>query len=547
MFPVKFNSSGEMISSQGSFVKIKTRFIVLFVIILFILALFACRAASPDPTGLPFTDTPSASPSLTMTQTRTIRPTKTLKPTSTPTVTQVCPQPVDLLDDFFVESSPTFDAMLAVTKTPSAPQQCPAENPDLVFDPELIYPAYDAYRSDDSELRMDEKQDYLLDYLNNGGAIEPVLQMCQQYEIYGMAYCGDLTGDGLPDLMLRIDGFVLQGDYHVFICSDGAYEEIYTSEQMSVFKKILRVADMNLDGIPEVVLEMVPDHGFDYWANYEILSWNGRTMISQISQSGFERLHLNAAVDPIGIGVSGLGEDYDATVDQWQITDIDHNGTLEFIVQGGLETHYYHDLYEPSLPYTLTIMWNGEGFVVQHVDIGAPRFRFQAAQNGDAYTLLHQYDQARQSYQAVITDSNLEWWSAEKRGYVMFTEFPQYDPDATPPALPLVDENEYSNLAAYARFRLILLDVLEGNLKSAEQEFAAMQKAYPTERTGSVYVDFAGAFLAEYQNHADVPMACQTALDYGADHSAELLRYFSKEQGFVGRLVYELTDLCPFE
>ncbi|MBI9051768.1 MAG: hypothetical protein JEZ00_20265 [Anaerolineaceae bacterium] len=526
--------------------KSNTWFIVVIIIALLMMLLFACRSAAPQPTPVPASDTPSPSPSLTMTQSKTPRPTRTLKPTSTPKPTENRPQPVDLLADFFAEPSPTFDAELAVTKTPSAPQQCPAGNPELVFDPELIFPSYDEFRSEDSGLNMREKQKYLLDYLNNGGDVEPVLQMCQKYESNGSTYCGDLTGDGLPEIMLRIDDFAFQGDYYIFGCLDGAYEEIYTAEEFSVFREILRVVDMNLDGIPEVVLKMVPDHGFSYWANYEILSWNARTMISQVSQSGFEQIHLNADVYPDGISVSGLGEGYDATVDQWQIKDIDHNGTLEFIVQGGLETHYYYDLFEPSLPYILTMMWNGEGFVVQDVEIGVPQYRFQAVQNGDAYTLLHQYDQARQSYMAAVNDPSLEWWTAEKSEQVVIING-YHDEDFITPTPSPEDTDERPNLAAYAQYRLILLDVLEGDLERAEQDYAAMQEAYTAGQAGSVYVDFAGVFLEEYQQSRDVTQACQVALDDGADHKKELLRYFGKEQAFVSRLVYELEDLCPFE
>ena len=94
------------------------------------------------------------------------------------------------------------------------------------------------------------------------------------------------------------------------------------------------------------------------------------------------------------IGIAGLGGEYPWEGESWEIKDIDQNGTLELILRGGIETHWDFIVHGPHQPFMQIYSWNGEGFVLDDLQIGPPEYRFQAVHNGDLYTLMHEYERA---------------------------------------------------------------------------------------------------------------------------------------------------------
>jgi hypothetical protein len=80
------------------------------------------------------------------------------------------------------------------------------------------------------------------------------------------------------------------------------------------------------------------------------------------------------------------------------------------LLRSGIETHEDFIVHGPHQSLVHVFTWNGEGFVLDDLEIGTPEYRFQAVHNGDLYTLLHEYEQAAASYRQTIDDPTLLDW-----------------------------------------------------------------------------------------------------------------------------------------
>jgi hypothetical protein len=89
----------------------------------------------------------------------------------------------------------------------------------------------------------------------------------------------------------------------------------------------------------------------------------------------------------------------------------------------------------PTRIQTTTLSWNGKNYIdLKQNNYSPPQYRFQAVQDGDWQTSYGNYAEAVSSYQAVIFDDNLEWWSPKREEYERYNYMTQYDP--TPIASP---------------------------------------------------------------------------------------------------------------
>ena len=111
--------------------------------------------------------------------------------------------------------------------------------------------------------------------------------------------------------------------------------------------------------------------------------------------------------------------------------------------------------------------------------------------------------------------------------------------------MPAPDENEYPNLAAYAQYRMILLDVLQDQLPEAEAQVQTMQQQYLEGEEGYIFVKLAQAFWDEYTDSQDIHSACARAVGFAGMHQDEVLKYIGGYHGYQS-LDYEVADLCPF-
>jgi hypothetical protein len=187
-----------------------------------------------------------------------------------------------------------------------------------------------------------------------------------------------------------------------------------------------------------------------------------------------------------------------------------------------------------------------------HQEFDPPEYRFQAVQDGDRLSLSGDYERALDLYQQAILSDNLKWWSPELRKYLQDTYI------ATPvKPTPLSDKNEYYSLAAYARYRIMLLHLVRGRLPEARVVYNTLQERFGGEEVGHPYAALAAAFWESYQVSQNIEQACHQAIEYAALHEIEILHYLGNLKNTEDfslaydhgqqSLAYSPADVCPFK
>lgn len=306
---------------------------------------------------------------------------------------------------------------------------------------------------------------------------------------------------------------------------------------------------MNLDGMSEIVIQSYSLS----WTVIVINEWDSEH--PEWSDEYFKDLIM---VDDPSYGFSGGV----ATLDnaEVELRDIDRNGTVELILQGGIPYLLsLGSLYANGYPWreeTDVYMWNGEAFVLWSVVFTPPEYRFQAVQDGDRASLAGEYDAALAFYQEAVFSDKLEWWSLERKENILAYEQSRWSAGSMPfPTLPAPDLLEYPNLAAYARFRILLLHMLRGYLPEALTVYNTLQEKFPAGQPGHAYAEMAAAFWDEYQASQDIGQACGKAIEYAAANPVEILGYLGNNDytdptyPYVfgdQSLTYQPKDICPF-
>ena len=277
----------------------------------------------------------------------------------------------------------------------------------------------------------------------------------------------------------------------------------------------------------------------DLW----VIEWNGEEFVNLIGES---------EENPVGA---------DALFD-WELQDIDQNGTIEIILKDHVPVW---STYTSGLPWremTETFKWNGSKFAIYQEEFAPPQYRFQATQDGDLATLAGEYDRAESLYQQAILSKTLDWWSPDRQAYERAKYDSQYtntSSTSTPLSVPSPDPGEYSSLIAYARYRLMLLNILWGRIDEAQVIYDSLQEQYSPGKIGNEYAEMATAFWFEYQKSQNINLACRKAVEYAGAHQREILMYLGNvsilgtdppiEQNYHGwqSLLYEPKDICPFK
>ncbi|MHC1782155.1 MAG: hypothetical protein AB9891_05225 [Anaerolineaceae bacterium] len=207
---------------------------------------------------------------------------------------------------------------------------------------------------------------------------------------------------------------------------------------------------------------------------------------------------------------------------------------------------YYDGL--PWRGYREVLKWDGEYFRYYRNIFGPPEFRFQAVQDGDRATLEGRYNTALNLYSQVISSESLQGYSKDIHDTMQMSLHTQNGkPTAT---LPAPDPLEYDHLAAYARYRIMLLDYTRGFDAAASAAYQTLAADYPAGNPAHSYVELAGAFQGEYQASASLAKACFKALDYAHGHWKEITTYLG-DTDYHGTQSLEYSKnpdfLCPFQ
>ena len=474
-------------------------------------------ACTPSGTALPITLLAVSTATQTLTPIPTL--TATQLPTETPNAPTIFSTGTLTLLPTIPTFTPTFDARTIVTATPAPKAECPVINSNL--EPDLGLPQKMNIHSFENEpFSGGGIGGKILEFLNEGGDYHKLISTIQNFNArnswnINSPIIRDVTGDSIPDIIFRdVNHFPAT---HVFSCQQGKYTDfIPMSPALSGWPiNLYKILDLNADGIPEIIFS-----GYLY-----IYEWDGQN---------FENLND----DPTGIGAVGLVD--------FELSDIDKNQTIEIILKRGGPGPLWNAFDEmPSRSYTAVYGWNGQKYILASKEFGSPQYRFQAIQDADRYTLNKDYDKAISLYQEAIFNNKLEWWSAERRQYLinMYDQDYQKTPKIFPTPIP--DLAEYPKLAAYAYYRMVILHTRLGHTDAAATQYATLQKKFPAASPGRPYVEMASAFWDAYQSSQNMTDACGAAIAYAAAHPDMLTVLGSDYHGDQSHK-YVPADVCPF-
>lgn len=420
-------------------------------------------------------------------------PTPTLTPTRTPVV---------------------FDPHTSGTYTPAPAALCPLVTP--VQNPNLDFFVLDLGKEGVMEIEKNT-----LVFLNQFGSEPLIKALREQGRVADKDFAfQDFTYDGVPEFSFGAIVFYIMG------CIDGKYQTLFETEVSGYSwpDSIVLVKDGNRNGLPEIILN--GGYATQGWHEYQIIEWDGQ-QFSKLALPYYP--HPDERAIPVKVG-SSIG-----------YRDLNHDGILEIVVQTGIPTW---EIYTSGLPWrneTLYFKWDGRHYIRYASEFASPIYRFQAVQDADQFVLLGEYDRALDLYQQAIFSDTLEWWSPERRA---FEQDHYYNPDTKPPS-PFSNSSEYPQLAAYARYRIIVLHLLQGHTSAAQIVYDTLQEKFPAGNAGHPYAEMAAAFWASYQTTPQIASACAHAIAYAGQHPEILIPLGSDYHGDQSRQ-YKPEDVCPF-
>jgi hypothetical protein len=371
-------------------------------------------------------------------------------------------------------------------------------------------------------------------FLNEGGSPALLLQLLQEqvFTVAPSVVSQDLTNDDIPEVIVRAYESL------VFGCQNGrvilllkAGREVEESVPAPWFD---RIADVNANGMPDLVLAYEFLGAHDSTLSVEIYEWDGvafRTLIAK------ERTDVPFARN--GYGERGVASMWNGNL---ELVDVDGNGTIEVVMEGGVGGGLDASLNGgPQRSERHVWMWNGTEFILQNVSFSAPSYRYQAIQDGDDASLVGDFDGAMSFYQAAIEDDDLQGWNPARLGFDSFVG------EGTPvPTFPPVDPNERPRLEAYGRFRILLIELLRGRLDRAEDQLRDLRGGFDQQSFAYPFVEMSEIAWQAYLDSEDMAPACSLVIDYVSSHAEEVLVPLgSTYYGWLNR-DYEPEDICPF-
>ena len=436
------------------------------------------------------------------------------------------------------------------TSTPIS-NQCPKQNEDLVpefgnlFNKETMY---------DPDVKRDIEQP-ILGFLNKGGSPDKVIEaFTKGFEgNESRFFQKDLTHDNVPELI--IGDFLL----HIFGCQNGQYLTLLKVDPGGAiaFSNIFLIQDMNLNGIPDLIIsEWRGDINLYIPKIYRIMEWDGTCFKDLITQPDFESRYGGGGANESHVWIDGVWSYTETDKKQVEVFDIDNNGTLEFILRGGLPTHPDTRAHGPWRAETDIYMWNGKGFVIYSVEPATPTYRFQAVQDADYALFDGDYEKALSLYQDVISNETLEWWSNDR--WLHESQVVQAEYSGLPSPTPLPSNNsEYQYLAAYSYYRMMTIYTKLGNPTEARRFYETLKEKYPHEKEGYVFFELATAFWDEYLSANNLAIACSKAVEFTNQHTFEIFNYVGYvktdetydwiNHGWQKEYTYTINDICPFK
>jgi hypothetical protein len=344
-------------------------------------------------------------------------------------------------------------------------------------------------------------------------------------------FSGDVTGDLSQETvvsLLQYEGNDIFGwptvySMAVFIvgCQNNQYQFLYEAGGDASpiigdpkWSGIMAIRDLNADGIREIVYSAGTDEGAhaDVFVGSTVLEWNGDHIRSLLCERGKD------------CGTNFVVSSLDAPL---ELKDIDGNGTTDLLFpDNGMA------LYCDFGPWRIRkdlYMWDGQYYRFMWTDPGVPKYRFQAAFDGDYYALTGLYDKSEEKYLWAINDPALKAFSYKDSSWCS-------DPGDS-------DPNEPQVIMAYARFRLLELYANLHRMSDAGNEWYYLANNYQTTTPGYQFASLGNAFWEAYQVDNNIDDACSAVKDVAKQYEKDgfgLMKYGYLNPGPT------LDTLCPF-
>ncbi|MBK9923727.1 MAG: hypothetical protein IPP66_00415 [Anaerolineales bacterium] len=477
------------------------RTLLQFIIVLALL-LTACGQTSPltppEPASVSETFTPSPLP--TSTQTFIPSPTRTASVTPLPTIPTF---------------TPTFDVSTIVIVTPAPKAECPSIDNNISFTSTTLV-------TRDGVFGVDIQA--VIDLLNKGAQPSQIMKSINQ-EIHWFDKNSwqqrDITDDGISELILTDDRVV-----YILGCKDGLFQNFLseTTEPAWLMLATFKVEDdMNLNGIPEVLIDLQGGHSAreDIILIYE---WNGISYSSLLEDES-----ADAYLSPGPI-----------------VQDIDKNKTIELILKNTLPfpipSRYAHLI--PWRNETHIYSWNGKYFSESQIEYETAQYRFQTIQDADETSAGGKYQTALGLYQNAIFKDQLFPWSKDIYDNEISKAYARDGLRDMPTVTPS-DLTEYPRLAAYAYYRIMLINLVQNHESDAGTVYNTLQQKFSNDPYGSPYVEMASAFWDAYQSTHKMYDGCAAAIQYAVEHPEILTPLGSDYHGSQSH-TYVPEDVCPF-
>lgn len=476
-----------------------------------ILFLTACgQTSSVTPTAtIPIIKSATATPSP--------NPTNTSIPTESPTATIT---PLPTIPTF----TPTFDARTILTVTPAPKAECPKEDSNLTPDLNALF---------NKEFPIVLRDQPVLDFLNSGGTRQKLITLFRQHYRWldsNVAIQQDITGDGVAEIILT-DGYIV----YVFGCEDKKYQTLLSYTDDPAWMQEIQfniVKDMNLNGFPEIITVEYGGHT-EISVVVSIFEWNGLDFFPLIQGRAYDDNHFSFADTPVLANVN--------------IRDVDGDRTLELILESDLPTPI-PSIYTYLMPWRNEIdiyAWNGTHYILNRTEYSSPEFRFQALQDADREISYGGFDKALLLYQEVILSKKLRTFSREILGNEIAKSSAIEDINQPTPTSVSPDPTEYPRLAAYAYYRIVLLQLVQNHESEATTVYNTLQKKFSNDQYGRPYAEMATAFWETYQSAHKMYDGCAAAIQYAVEHPEILTPLGSDFHGSQSH-IYVPADVCPF-
>jgi len=343
-----------------------------------------------------------------------------------------------------------------------------------------------------------------LEFLNAGGSPSTLHANLERLGIANVAptvSVGDMTGDHRIDVVVSFlepnpQTVPPPGALLVFICLGDQYTltHIELSGDFLAAPRILQLQDMNADGTSELIFSSSTCGAHTCFESAQILTWNGVNFSPSLS-----------------------GATDDLPFPNLQVTDYDLDGiyNLEMTSSGFGSVGA-----GPQRP--LTRIWqynpaNGMWEKSQEI-LGVSNYRIHMLHDADSAARDGEYDIALVLYEQVITNTDLLDWADR--------------------------DTERLDLGAYARYKLVVIYALRGDVERAQNFYNEIDPLYPSILPQRAFIDMASSFLDGFSQGGQSE-GCSAAHQYAALNAGVILVPLGSQTYGYANPDYSPLDVCP--